>query len=143
MPYGNILASIVFALAGMALAGVAAAAEPASLADFARHMQFKEVKISPDGEHLAASSIIEGKVVLSIIDLKNNTGLTVRPRDDDEVYKFWWVSSERIVYSVAQHVGNLEVPASTGELFAVNADGKRSEVLFGYRASDSSSGSTG
>ncbi len=138
MAIAKILLTVV-----MALAGVAQAAESVPLADFAKHMQFKEVRISPDGEHLAASSIIDGKVVLSIIDLKNNTGLTIRPRDDDEVYKFWWVSSERIVYSVAQHVGNLEVPASTGELFAVNADGKRSEVLFGYRASDSSSGSTG
>ena len=138
MYHGNILLVFVLALAGVARAG-----ELVPLADFAKHRQFKEVRISPDGEHLAASSIIDGKVVLSIIDLKNNTGLTIRPRNEDEVYKFWWVSNERIVYSVAQHVGNLEVPASTGELFAVNADGKRGDVLFGYRASDSSSGSTG
>ena len=138
MPIGKILLTAI-----LSLVGVAQASEPVSLANFAKHRQFREVKISPDGAHLAASSIINGKVVLSIIDLKTNTGLTVRPRDEDEVYKFWWVSSERIVYSVAQHVGNLEVPTGTGELFAVNVDGKRSEVLFGYRASDSSSGSTG
>ncbi len=131
-------------LAGMLVMGFSAlAAEPVPLAEFARHQQFKQVKISPDGKHLAASSVIDGKVVLSIIDLEKNTGLTVRPRDEDEVYRFWWVSNERIVYSVAQHVGNLEVPASTGELFAVNVDGKRRDVLFGYRASDSASGSTG
>lgn len=129
----------IFLVAGLAVH----AAKPIPLAEFAKHMQFKQVKISPDGKHLAASSIIDGKVVLSIIDLANSTGLTVRPRDEDEVYRFWWVSDERIVYSVAQHVGNLEVPASTGELFAVNTDGKRNEVLFGYRASDLASGSTG
>lgn len=127
----------------MILGCSAQAAEPVPLTEFAKHMQFREVKISPDGEHLAASSIIDGKVVLSIIDLKKNTGLTVRPRDEDEVYRFWWVSNDRIVYSVAQHVGILEVPASTGELFAVNVDGKRRDVLFGYRASDLGSGSTG
>ena len=121
----------------------ARAAEPVPLADFARHMKFKEVKISPDGKHLAATSIIDGKVVLSIIDLAKSTGLTLRPRDEDEVFRFWWVSNERIVYSVSQHQGTLEQPGGTGELFAVNVDGKGRDTLFGYRASDLGSGSTG
>ncbi|HET9032741.1 MAG TPA: S9 family peptidase [Dokdonella sp.] len=133
----------MFLLIALLLGFSVHATEPVPLADFAKHMQFKEVKISPDGEHLAATSIIDGKVVLSIIDLGKNTGLTLRPRDEDEVFAFWWVSSERIVYSVAEHVGNLEMPVSRGELFAVNVDGKRKEVLFGYRASDSGQGSTG
>lgn len=74
----------ILLLVMLALGFAAHATEPVPLAEFAKHMQFKEVKISPDGEHLAASSIIDGKVVLSIIDLANDTGLTVRPRDEDE-----------------------------------------------------------
>lgn len=129
----------------LALAAFTAfAAEPVPLADFARHMQFRDAKISPDGKHLAATSVINGKVVLSIIDLENSKGLTLRPRDEDEVYKFWWVSDKRVVYSVATYAGTLEQPGLTGELFAVNADGKRNEVLFGYRASSSTiAGATG
>lgn len=119
------------------------AAEPVPLSDFARHMQFKDVQISPDGAYLAATSIIDGKTVLSFIDLANSTGLTVRPRDDDEVYRFWWVSDKRVVYSVAQNASMLESPELTGELFAANRDGSGTDTLFGYRASDSRSGSTG
>ena len=119
------------------------AADPVPLADFAKHMQFRDARISPDGTHLAASSIIDGKVVLSIIDLEKNTGLTLRPRDDDEIYKFWWVSNRRIVYTVAQHFGYFEAPGMTGELFAVDVDGKNKDVLFGYRVSQSMAGSTG
>jgi hypothetical protein len=75
---------------------VSIAAEPVPLADFAKHHQFVDAKISPDGKHLAATSIIDGKRVLSFIDLADNTGLTVRPRDDDEVYEFWWVNDKRV-----------------------------------------------
>jgi dipeptidyl aminopeptidase/acylaminoacyl peptidase len=133
----------VLFVAAIAVSSSAVAGEPVPLADFAKHMQFKDVKISPDGIHLAATSIIDGKVVLSMIDLEKNTGLTLRPRDDDQVYSFWWVSDKRVVYSVMQKAGVLEAPSPTGELFAVNVDGKRNEVLFGYRASSSISGSTG
>ena len=52
---------------------VSIAAEPVPLADFAKHHQFVDAKISPDGKHLAATSIIDGKRVLSFIDLADNT----------------------------------------------------------------------
>lgn len=130
-------------LSPLILIVTAQAAEPVPLADFARHMKFKDAKISPDGTHLAATSIIDGKSVLSMIDLGNSTGLTLRPRDDDEVAGFWWVSSKRLVYSVAQHAGYFEAPGQTGELFAVDVDGKNKDVLFGYRVSQSMTGSTG
>ncbi|SFN36783.1 alpha/beta hydrolase family protein [Dokdonella immobilis] len=139
MPARILLHLLVFAIPVFAFA-----AEPVPLADFARHMQFKEVKISPDGAHLAVSSIIEGKVVLSIIDLASNTGLTLRPRDDDEVSEFWWVSPRRVVYSAAVHTGQLEAPSLTGELFAVDVDGKNKDTLFGFRKRGSAiAGSTG
>ena len=131
-------------LVGLILANICVqAAEPVPLADFARHMQFKDAKISPDGKHLAATAIVDGNVVLSMINLANNTALTVQARNGDDVFQFWWVSNERIVYAVAAHGGALEQPLPTGELYATNVDGKARAILFGYRASDSESGSTG
>ena len=53
---GMFLAGLILACAGVQ------AAEPVPLADFARHMQFKDVKISPDGKHLAATAIVGGNV---------------------------------------------------------------------------------
>lgn len=136
------MSRMILLLATLFSAG-ALAADPVPLADFAKHMQFRDARISPDGRHLAATSVVDGKVVLSIIDLEKSTGLTLRPREDDEVYKFWWVSNKRIVYSVAQHFGYFEAPGMTGELFAVDVDGKNKDVLFGYRVSQSMAGSTG
>lgn len=119
------------------------AADPVPLADFARHMQFRAAKISPDGKHLAATSVIDDKVVLSIIDLEKNSGLTLRPRDDDEIFRFWWASDRRIIFSVAQYTGYFEAPGLTGELYAVDVDGKNKDILFGARVSQDMSGSTG
>ena len=131
-------------LAGLILASACVqAAEPVPLADFARHMQFKDAKISPDGKHLAATAVVGGNVVLSMIDLGNNTALTVQARNGDDVFQFWWASNDRVVYAVAEHGGALEEPIPTGELYATNFDGKARAILFGYRASDSESGSTG
>lgn len=130
---------VLLLLAFFSTAAVVQAAEPVPLADFARHEQFSEVKISPDGKRLAVTSIIDGKHVLSFIDLDSNKGLTVRPRDDDEVYRFWWVSNDRVVYSVMKNFSVLESPEFMGELFAVNYDGTGNDTLFGYRAGNSMS----
>ena len=130
-------------LAAFGIVVSAPAAEPVPLADFARHMQFRDAKISPDGAHLAVTSIIDGKSVLSMIDLRSNSGLTLRPREEDEVAQFWWVSPKRLVYSVARRGGYFEAPGQTGELFAVDVDGKNKDILFGYRVDQSMAGSTG
>ncbi|WP_395683275.1 hypothetical protein [Dokdonella sp.] len=36
-----------------------ASADPVPLADFARHERFRSVKISPNGDHLAVSVVVE------------------------------------------------------------------------------------
>lgn len=129
-------------LATMVTAGSIQAATPIPLADFAKHEKFDEVKISPDGKYLAASAVVDGKRVLSLINLSDNKGLTVRPREDDEVVTFWWVSPTRVLYSVGQRTGGLEQPIPTGELFAVDADGKGNDLLFGFRARENNAGAT-
>jgi dipeptidyl aminopeptidase/acylaminoacyl peptidase len=103
-------------------------------ADFARHAQFRDIKISPDGETLAASAVVDGKAVLSLVRLADMKGVNVRPRDRAEIADFWWVSPQRVFYSIAERMSALEQPVLTGELFGVDADGtKRLEL--GYRAS--------
>ncbi|MEZ5460823.1 alpha/beta hydrolase family protein [Dokdonella sp.] len=119
------------------------AAEPVSLADFARHSKYKEVKISPDGTHLAINAVIDDNTVLSILNIEDSTGFSISPREEDVVVDFWWVSDERVLYTLGTKVGQLEQPASTGELFAVNTDGKGRDILFGYRANRDPAGSTG
>ena len=111
----------------------ASLAQPAPLADLARHDQYREVKISPDGKYLAATAIVKGHTMLALINLSDKKLQLVRPREDDDVTNFWWASATRVVYAVGARVGGYDKPLSTGELYAVNADGTDSVMLYGIR----------
>jgi len=104
------------------------------LADFARHDRYRDVKISPDGEYLAASAIVHDKAVLALIHLSDMKGVNVVPREKDELAGFWWVAPRRVMYTVGHKLGGLEMPAPTGELYTVAADGSDERLIFGYRA---------
>jgi len=121
---------------GMLLATLLSAAEARAqvpLVDFARAPQFRDIKISPEGDYLAASAVVDGKAVLSLIRLDGMKGVNLRPRDLDEIADFWWAGPHRLLYSVSQKTGGLEQPVATGELFAVNADGSNQKMLAGFR----------
>jgi len=124
------------ALTALALCGCAFVlnAEPVSFTDLAKHLQYRTVKISPDGTHLAATSVLkDGQTVLSLFDLVNKKGANIAPRQDEDVLDFWWASPNRVLYTEAEHDGSWDVPIATGELYAVNADGGAQEMLYGYR----------
>ncbi len=116
------------------LSPLAAAAVP--LADFSRHAQYQDVKISPDGDYLAASAMVGGRTVLALIHLADMKGANVVPRNGDDLAGFWWVAPHRVMYTVGERVGGLEAPMSTGELYAVDADGGNANILFGYRVGE-------
>jgi len=103
------------------------------LVDFARHEQFRDIKISPQGDYVAASAVVDGRTVLSLIRLADMKGVNVLPRDGDEVANFWWVAPHRVFYSVGTKIGGLEQPALTGELFGVDADGTDKRLMIGFR----------
>jgi dipeptidyl aminopeptidase/acylaminoacyl peptidase len=116
-------------------------AQSVSFADLARHYEYKDVKISPDGEYLAASGVVKGHTVLALIHLADMKIKVLRPREEDDVIGFWWVSPKRVVYAVGTRMGGYDSPLATGELFAVNADGGSPDMLYGYRKTGMSTGS--
>jgi dipeptidyl aminopeptidase/acylaminoacyl peptidase len=116
-------------------------AQPVPFADLARHMQYDAVKISPDGEYIAATAVVKGHTVLALIRLADKKGQLVRPREDDSVTDFWWASPTRVVYTVGTRVGGYDAPQATGELYAVNADGSGIAMLYGFRKEGMSTGS--
>ncbi|HEY0502943.1 MAG TPA: prolyl oligopeptidase family serine peptidase, partial [Lysobacter sp.] len=61
---------------------------------------------------------------------------------DNYVADFEWVSPDRLVIGAAEKFGFLDEPQPTGELFAMNADGSRTEMLVGYRTQDGGLGTT-
>jgi dipeptidyl aminopeptidase/acylaminoacyl peptidase len=132
------------ALVALALCafGSASIAGSVSFADLAKHLQYREVKISPDGTHLAAATVLkDGQTVLSLVDLASKKGVNVSPRQGDDVMDFWWVSPTRVLYTEAEHDGGWDAPIATGELYAVNADGGSADMLYGYRKTGMETGS--
>ncbi|MGA9333484.1 MAG: hypothetical protein WBV39_04335 [Rudaea sp.] len=57
-----------------------ATAEAPPLSDFARHEQYRQVRISPDGDYIAASAIVGDQTVSSLIRPSDMKGVNVVPR---------------------------------------------------------------
>jgi dipeptidyl aminopeptidase/acylaminoacyl peptidase len=134
---GSVLGCVFCVLAGPALAATV------SMADLARHVQYDNVKISGDGHYLAATTVVKGKPLLALIDLVNEKGVMIKPREGNQVVDVWWANDRRVLYTEGTRVSGFDQPFSTGEIFAVNADGTGAELLFGYRAGSSSGGMLG
>ncbi|MCK9489943.1 MAG: S9 family peptidase [Xanthomonadales bacterium] len=132
-----LLAMLCLMLAGAA--GALAAAEPAPIDHYLKRSTFTSMKISPDGRYLAAtvplSDDATGLVVIDHESMRTTAAKTLGAQQ--HVNSFYWVSNERLLLTVAKMEGALDRPIPTGELFAINADGSGSELLFGYRVAQS------
>ena len=104
MPIGIRLLFAVICTAGWVLAQAA----PVPFTDLARQYQYRDVKISPDGQHIAAVAVIKGESVLALVDLATGQGAAVHPRDGDQVVDFWWVNPNRVLYTVGLKWGGDE-----------------------------------
>jgi dipeptidyl aminopeptidase/acylaminoacyl peptidase len=113
-----------------------AAAQPIPLDDFIKHPQFLDVKVSPTGEYLAATTLVDGStgalVILRRSDLKMTGNFKLRGRA--AVRDFYWVNDERVLLTVSESIGTLANPQATGEIYATNWDGTDQELLIGGRA---------
>lgn len=128
--------------AALALAtSFTATAQPASLADFSKRPIYETMKISPDGETLAALAYLDGRRYLALVNLKTMKVKAIRGSEGNELADFDWVAPKRVVYTLGEKVAGIERPFQTGELYAVNADGSANEMLYGYRKGGKQTGS--
>ena len=123
-------ALVLWGLASVSWAGT-------SPEDFARNPEILKARISPTGDHLAVLRIVDDKRVVAVLSHPGLalTGVMSFP-GDNQVLDFWWVNDDRIIASVTRDFGSTEYLDPTGELFGMDADGRRSKHLFGYRAGD-------
>ena len=127
-----ILASLCLAVAA-AVAGTGDA-RAVDVDAFVRNDRFNTIKISPTGEYLAATVPFEDRTALVVMDRKDNKLLgTFQLGRNSGIYGFNWVSPDRVLIEAAEKFGELDKPQPTGELFAMNADGGRTELLIGQR----------
>lgn len=94
--------------------------------------RFNEVKISPNGDYLAATVPFEDKTALVILRRSDNkVTANFRLEKNTHVAGFWWVNPERVVISMARKIGALDKPQWDGNLYAINADGTQPGLLVG------------
>jgi dipeptidyl aminopeptidase/acylaminoacyl peptidase len=107
----------------------------ASVEDFSKHAQYHNVKISPDGKHLAALATIKGSKNLVFLETATNkVTYALNAENKSQVESYYWINNERVVIQVEQRRGALEKPINMGEIYALNYDGKKKKMIFGYRA---------
>ncbi|MBI2380888.1 MAG: S9 family peptidase [Gammaproteobacteria bacterium] len=128
---------LALTLGWTALAGAVAVPE-LPLEQFVKKVQFRQMKLSPTGEHLAASvqfpgqEDIEGVVIINR-KTREITG-NLRFLKDETVADFYWANAERLIVTNAHKKGYLDRPELTGEIYAVNADGSKALPIYGPNA---------
>ena len=126
---------ILAAALALGLASFAASATGVDVDAFTRNDQFKDIKLSPNGEYLAATVPFDDRTVLVILDRASNKVLgTFQLGADSAIDSFHWVNPTRVLIGAAERFGALDEPQPTGELFAMDASGGKTQMLIGQRA---------
>lgn len=104
--------------------------EAATVDDFVREPDIYSVEISPDGKTLATVRNFKGRRVLQTLSIQGlkpigEFGLA----GDFDVGDVYWVSNDRLMIGWARRLGTNGKPEYTGDLMAVDVDGKNTETL--------------
>ena len=115
------------------LSAGAAISQTISPEEFAKHPETGEVSISPTGEYLAmVVPVANGKESqLQVIKLDGTSNQVIRFGFSRHFTDIVWSDDYRLVVSKATKEFGEEQPRATGELMAVDVDGKHQEMLFG------------
>jgi dipeptidyl aminopeptidase/acylaminoacyl peptidase len=113
-------------------------AAPPPVVDFVEKPMVDAVSLSPTGAYVAMTIPRDDHsefVVLDRATMKPSASLKLKR--DEYIDEFWWVNDKRLVISLARRLGDFDSPGPTGELYGIDADGKKSKYLFGYRGKNS------
>ena len=134
----------IFVVAFWGVLGLCAkvTAEELPLEYFARNAQYESIKISPGGEYLAAIVPYQDQNALVVIDRSKMAILSSIHMDrNQKVGTLHWANDNRIVAKILSLQSADDRLADYGELFAMDANGKRKKLIYGYRVGDMSTGS--
>lgn len=103
--------------------------------------KYQNTKISPDGKYLAVSVLVDNKRALAFFDRETLSMVGgANFQNGYEVGNYHWANNERVVINMVKRKGWLEQLVSYGELYAVNFDGSRGEVIFGQQIGEKQTG---
>ena len=130
-------ALLVSLLFGTAIAPGIGAADQLPIEDFVRKPTYSGVKISPTGEYLAMSVDRGEQFVLVVLKTADLSPVKINTLPDDKsVGQFHWVGPNRLMFNAVKNFGRFAQPFSTGEWFAVDADGNKPRPLVFYGTRD-------
>ena len=122
-------ACLLLFLALFALAPVVAGTIPTR--EFFEHHKIVNMKLSPDGRHVALTfekGSEVGLAVMAIDDEKITASFEFG--DNQHVLGFWWGSDKRVVMAVGKVTGNLDNTGRPQQLYAANLDGRQRLEIF-------------
>jgi dipeptidyl aminopeptidase/acylaminoacyl peptidase len=128
-------------LAALCLAACPAAALAADLiptADFARHSPITDPHLSPDGLHVSVSfhdpdGKTHGVAIFNTSDMSKPISL-IRMPPYEMPHDVIWASNTRLVVARGKKDGSIGRETFTGELMAIDIDGKNPDYLYGSEA---------
>ena len=119
---------------GILAVPMAHAAEPPAVEAFAKSPPFSLLRLSPDGQHLAASAEYDdgnyALIVYRTADMQISSMLRF-PRYE-LAYQIVWADNDRLVVAKARKTGSLDEPQPNGEIVATDADGRNQSYIYGY-----------
>ena len=112
-----------------------------NLDSYIKKDEFNDIKISPDGLYVAATVPLEDRTAIAVLRLSDSKVMSsVALGKNNHVSSFFWVNKERLLLTVSQKFGMLEQPQPTGEILGLDFDGKKADLLIGYRAVENQTG---
>jgi dipeptidyl aminopeptidase/acylaminoacyl peptidase len=107
------------------------------LENFVREDEYSQPRLSPDGKYIAITVRLPIKdrfvptiMVYSLPEMKEQSA--VRMPVFEVPHEYVWVTNTRLLVTKAKEFGSREAPMATGEIFAMDFDGKNQEYLYGY-----------
>lgn len=104
---------------------------------FFRMSTIEDVRLSPDGQHLAMLFPGENNAVMRIVNIDSGeVAASFATRSRTGVAEFHWATEERLVIATKRFLGGLDEPVLTGEIFGLNIDNTRKFQMVGPGVGD-------
>ncbi len=104
--------------------------------NFTKMPVYREMKISPDGQHVVVVFNRGGKDYIGMLDattLKPVKVFGIRGKTES-VGDVYWANNKRLIYTLTRSYSWNKTRFATGELMGVDIDGRHHKMIFGYRS---------
>ena len=105
-----------------------------SIQDFFKNPAMTNVKISPDGTHIAFTVFKDKEHFLTIVNRETKEAHGYEYGNSTRVFDFHWVSNSRIIVEAARFVGFLDTKGGRPSIWGINVDGSKRTLLFDGKA---------